>query len=116
MNTIAYCFGYGAILTKMGRVYKIFHNPSAKKNQIVSSIVTLVLITTVIQTYIMPIYFTNILHRTARSQLFSFSRQLINMKQLELFTYQNTHVEFALYSCANICVVFLSSLHLYYRV
>ena len=76
----------------MGRVYKIFHNPSAKKNQIVSSIVTLVLITTVIQTYIMLIYFTNIVHRTAES----FSRQLINMKQLELFTYQNTHVEFAL--------------------
>jgi gamma-aminobutyric acid type B receptor len=34
VNTIAYCFGYGTILTKMGRVYKIFHNPSAKKNQI----------------------------------------------------------------------------------
>ena len=36
MNTIAYCFGYGTILTKMGRVYKIFHNPTTKKNQIVS--------------------------------------------------------------------------------
>ena len=36
MNTIAYCFGYGTILTKMGRVYKIFHNPSTKKNRIVS--------------------------------------------------------------------------------
>ena len=36
MNMIAYCFGYGTILTKMGRVYKIFHNPSTKKNRIVS--------------------------------------------------------------------------------
>ena len=36
MNTIAYCFGYGTILTKMGRVYKIFHNPTTKKNRIVS--------------------------------------------------------------------------------
>ena len=36
MNVVAYCFGYGTILTKMGRVYKIFNNPSVKKNQIVS--------------------------------------------------------------------------------
>jgi gamma-aminobutyric acid type B receptor len=31
MNVIAYCLAYGTILAKMGRVYKIFHNPTPKK-------------------------------------------------------------------------------------
>ena len=36
MNVIAYCLGYGTILAKMGRVYKIFHNPAPMKKQMVS--------------------------------------------------------------------------------
>ena len=34
MNVIAYCLAYGTILAKMGRVYKIFHNPTPKKQTV----------------------------------------------------------------------------------
>lgn len=31
LTTLAYCFAFGTILVKVGRVYHIFNNPTEKK-------------------------------------------------------------------------------------